>query len=58
MSAARSSKKENGKAANVLVPIVSLLVVALIAVVMLYLRLDSVEPSPSPDAEQTAAPGL
>ena len=56
MSAARSSKKENGKAANVLVPIVSLLVVALIAVVMLYLRLDSVEPSPSPDAEQTAAP--
>lgn len=62
MKAAKSSKKRQGQAARVLLPVVALLIVALIAVAMLYLRAleretpaEEAAPTPAPTAAPAAA---
>ena len=57
MKPEKTSKKRTGRAARILVPVVALLVVALVAVAMLYLRLSSRESPalPEPSAEGASA---
>ena len=55
MKAERSSKKRKTGAAGVLLPVVALLIVALVAVAMLYLRAAGDTP-PSPAETDAPAP--
>ena len=54
MKSDKTSKKKKRKATHMLLPIVALLVIALVAVAMLYLR--SAAEAPSPPAAETATP--
>ena len=58
MKAGKSSKKRKNRAARVLVPLFALLIVALVAVAMLYIRLSSGDFPPTQEAEPspTSAP--
>ena len=57
MKAERSSQKRKNNAANVLLPIVALLIVALVAVAMLYLRASGETPPPPVETETPAPVG-
>ena len=56
MKAAKSSGKKQHRSAHALTPLIALLIVALIAVAMLYMRAVSVEPAPDPAAAEAVSP--